>query len=359
MKRYARCSTLSSDSVVESPVLDAWIAEKIGLPKGASLRRRDIEEYQLSELRRTLRTARENSPFYAELLSGLNVETDIASLEDMRKIPFTTESDLRDCGLSMLCVPQKDVSRIVTLHTSGSAGNPKRIYFTEDDQELTVDFFHRGMRVMTDESDLFLILLPCERPGSVGDLLRRGLARGGTESIAYGPVSREDDSADAAVLSLIRERGVTSMVGGPVEIARLARRGADCAASVRSVLLSTEYVSDENRQTIEENWNCKVFEHYGTTESGLGGAMACHVREGYHPREADLIFEITDPESGRVLPDGEWGEVVFTTITRRAMPFIRYRIGDRGRWLPGPCGCGGVLKRLDRIADRAAIKNRI
>jgi phenylacetate-coenzyme A ligase PaaK-like adenylate-forming protein len=339
-------------------ILDTWTAKKIGLPAGAPLRREDIESYQLAQLRRTLRMAKENSPFYAERLSGLDVEADIASLADMCKIPFTTESDLRNRGLSMLCVPQKEVSRIVTLNTSGSAGNPKRIYFTEEDQELTVDFFRYGMRIMVDETDLFLILLPCERPGSVGDLLRRGLARGGTASIPYGPIPRNDASADEAVLSLIRERKATSMVGGPVEIARLARSGPDCAASVRSVLLSTEYVSDENRRIIEESWDCKVFEHYGTTESGLGGAMACPVREGYHPREADLIFEVIDPESGRVLPDGAWGEIVFTTVTRRAMPFIRYRIGDVGRWIPGPCGCGGVLKRLDRVGNRAVIKNR-
>jgi phenylacetate-coenzyme A ligase PaaK-like adenylate-forming protein len=338
--------------------LDTWIAKKLGLPAGALPRREDIERCQLAMLRRTLRTAKENSPFYAARLAGIDVERDIARLADLRKIPFTTESDLRDEGPSMLCVPQREISRIVTLHTSGSAGNPKRIYFTEEDQELTVDFFHCGMRVMVDESDLVLILLPCERPGSVGDLLRRGLARGGTASVPYGPVARDDDSKDAEVLALIRERKVSSVVGGPAEIARLARSGGPCAASVKSVLLSTEYVSDENRKTIETHWDCKVFEHYGSTESGLGGAMACPVREGYHPREADLIFEIIDPESGRVLPDGAWGEVVFTTLTRRAMPFIRYRIGDIGRWLSAPCGCGSALKRLDRIADRAAVKNR-
>ncbi|MDR2132423.1 MAG: AMP-binding protein [Clostridiales Family XIII bacterium] len=342
-------------------VLDAWNARKIGLPEGALPRREDIERHQLAMLRHTLQMAKENSPFYAKRLAGIDAARDIASLEDMRKIPFTTESDLRESGLSMLCVPQSEVSRIVTLQTSGSAGNPKRIYFTEEDQELTIDFFHFGMRVMVDESDLALILLPCERPGSVGDLLRRGLARGGTDAIPYGPVSRSDAALDEAVLALIRERRVSALIGGPVEIARLARSGAAngvSGTSVRSVLLSTEYVSDENRRTIEKCWNCKVFEHYGTTESGLGGAMACHVREGYHPREADLLFEIIDPESGRALPDGVWGEVVFTTLTRRAMPFIRYRIGDVGRWLPAPCGCGSALKRLDRIGDRAAVKRR-
>jgi phenylacetate-coenzyme A ligase PaaK-like adenylate-forming protein len=339
-------------------VLDLWTARKLGLPEGAFPRREDIERWQLAMLRRTLRAAKENSPFYAKRLAGLDVERDIASLADLCKAPFTTEADLRNEGLAMVCAPQRDISRIVTLQTSGSSGKPKRIYFTEEDQELTVDFFHYGMRIMTDESDLALILLPCERPGSVGDLLARGLARGGTASVPYGPVPRDDASKDAAVLAIMRERRVSAVIGGPAEIARLARSGPDCAASVRSVLLSTEYVSDENRRAIEECWNCKAFEHYGTTESGLGGAMACHVREGYHPREADLIFEIIDPESGRALPCGAWGEVVFTTLTRRAMPFIRYRIGDVGRWLPKPCDCGSALRRLDRIGDRAAVKKR-
>jgi phenylacetate-coenzyme A ligase PaaK-like adenylate-forming protein len=92
------------------------------------------------------------------------------------------------------------------------------------------------------------------------------------------------------------------------------------------------------------------------TEMGLGGAMACEERVGYHPREADLIFEIIDPQTGGPLPEGEVGEVVFTTLTRAAMPLIRYRTGDLSRWIPGNCPCGSVLKRLDRIADRKLVK---
>jgi phenylacetate-coenzyme A ligase PaaK-like adenylate-forming protein len=95
-----------------------------------------------------------------------------------------------------------------------------------------------------------------------------------------------------------------------------------------------------------------VYEHYGMTEMGLGGAMACEKRDGYHPREADLLFEIIDPCTGEVLPEGEYGEIVFTTLTRQAMPFIRYRTGDFSRWLPGLCGCGSILKRLDKVGDR-------
>jgi phenylacetate-coenzyme A ligase PaaK-like adenylate-forming protein len=78
------------------------------------------------------------------------------------------------------------------------------------------------------------------------------------------------------------------------------------------------------------------------------------VRSGYHLREADLLFEIIDPVSGLPIPDGEWGEVVFTTLTRRGMPLIRYRTGDRSRFLTDPCPCGTVLRRLDRVSGRLA-----
>ena len=85
--------------------------------------------------------------------------------------------------------------------------------------------------------------------------------------------------------------------------------------------------------------------------------MACRERAGYHPREADLFFEIVDPSTGEVLPDGVPGEIVFTTLTRRAMPLIRYRTGDFSRWIPEPCPCGSVLKRLGKVGDRAERKS--
>jgi hypothetical protein len=102
----------------------------------------------------------------------------------------------------------------------------------------------------------------------------------------------------------------------------------------------------------EEAWGCRVFNHYGMTEMGLGGGVECAALAGYHLREADLLFEVVDPESGEVLPEGEEGEVVFTTLTRRGMPLIRYRTGDIARFIPEPCPCGTVLKRLSPVKDR-------
>jgi phenylacetate-CoA ligase len=95
-----------------------------------------------------------------------------------------------------------------------------------------------------------------------------------------------------------------------------------------------------------------VFNHYGMTEMGLGGGLECEAFCGYHVREADLYIEIIDPSSGRPVLDGQAGEVVFTTLTRSAMPLIRYRTGDMSRIIPGLCACNTVLKRLERIKSR-------
>ena len=90
------------------------------------------------------------------------------------------------------------------------------------------------------------------------------------------------------------------------------------------------------------------------TEMGLGGGVQCSARQGYHLREADLYFEIVDPHSGEPLPEGELGEVVFTTLTREGMPLIRYRTGDLSRFLPGQCPCGTLLRSMESIRQRVA-----
>ncbi|HOO90690.1 MAG TPA: hypothetical protein PLA74_07685, partial [Syntrophales bacterium] len=103
-------------------------------------------------------------------------------------------------------------------------------------------------------------------------------------------------------------------------------------------------------------WQCDVFNHYGMTEMGLGGGVECEALAGYHIREADLLIEIVDPETGESLHDGEWGEIVFTTLTREGMPLIRYRTGDISRFIPAPCPCGTVLKRLEPVFERMSWK---
>lgn len=328
--------------------LDIWIARKLGVPR---LTREALEDWQLSKIRETFQWAVSRSPFYSELYQGMKMDT----WEDFRQLPFTSPGDVCARGMEMVCVSQSEISRIVTMQTSGTTGLPKRIYFTEEDQELTTDFFHNGMRLMVDASDTVMILMPCRRPGSIGDLLKNGLERIGAEVVPYGLPDGTDNNE---ILSRMEERGVTCVVALPTHLAALAGQAKGFHIPLKTALLSAEYVSGKSRQIIQDTWNCRIFEHYGMTEMGLGCAVSCPVLEGCHIREADLYLEIIDPKTGEVLPDGQEGEIVFTTLTRRGMPFLRYRTGDRSHFLTEPCACGSILKRISRVGDRQMAKGQ-
>jgi phenylacetate-CoA ligase len=326
--------------------LERWISDKINSGGQPDLKR--LRAYQLQKLRDTLRHAAANSRYYKARLSGVEPDS-ILTMDDLARLPFTWPAALRERSANFLCVSPREISRIVSLTTSGTTGQPKKIYFTKEDQELTVDFFHHGMTTLTDESDRVMIFMPGSTEGSVGDLLKKGLGRFGCESIVYGPVKDYQD----ALRTLINEK-ITCIVGIPLQILALSRTRQPGIRhpDLKSVLLSTDYVPKALAASLTEAWGCKVFNHYGMTEMGLGGGVECAALSGYHMRDADLLFEIIDPVSGEPVPDGEYGEVVFTTLTRRGMPLIRYRTGDRSRFLTDPCPCGTVLKRMDHVTGR-------
>jgi phenylacetate-coenzyme A ligase PaaK-like adenylate-forming protein len=327
--------------------LEPWIENKID--------HADLVQYQLRKLNETVQLAATKSRFYRRHFAHIPI--DVANLNDFAGLPFTTADDLRADPLSFICVSQDDIQRVVTLDdanfplatltTSGTTGQPKRLYFTHDDQELTIDFFHVGMSTFTAPGDRVLILLPGETPGSVGDLLAIGLQRLGAIPIKHGPVRDA-----AATLEVMRREKTNVVVGVPTHVLSLARYPGALPLQLKSVLLTTDHVPDALKQAVEERFACRVYNHYGMTEMGLGGGVECEARRGYHLREADLLFEIIDPTAGEALPDGEYGEVVFTTLTRRGMPLIRYRTGDVSRFVTGQCPCGTRLKTLERITYR-------
>lgn len=329
---------------VQTSPLEPWIAKKIGCA-GRPLSAARLADYQLARLQDTLHLAQTRSSFYRRRLRVAADE--IAGLDDLTRLPFTTAQDIRDNPLALLCVSQDEITRVVTLDTSGTTGRPKRVYFTRDDQELTIDFFRAGMSTFTDPGDRVLILLPCERPGSVGDLLAIALDRLGARPVKHGLVRDVGET-----LGVMRRERVNGMVGVPVQVLALATYGA--GLPLKSVLLTTDHVPNAIVKVVESAWGCTVYNHYGTTEMGLGGGVECAARRGYHLREADLLFEIVDPDTGESVTDGMPGEVVFTTLTRRGMPLIRYRTGDISRFVPGCCPCGTTLKTLERVTHRAS-----
>ena len=334
------------------PFLDDWITRCCGLD---ALSEESLRRYQLSKINEVLRYAERNSLQYRKRLVGvferhgeaIRAGTWPASPDDVTQLPFTTARDLEDGWKRFVCVPLDDIARMVTLSTSGTTGEPKRLAFASADLERTLDFFAHGISVLVRPGDTVLILLPgADRPDGVTDLLIRALPRIGARGIAGNP---------AAEPSGFRRELETyhpdCLVAAPGQLRRLM--GA-CPASpgIRAILSSAEPLPQDLEEALVRNWNCEIFDHYGLTETGYGGGVECPGKQGYHLRESDLFFEIVDPVSGARVPDGTAGEVVFTTLTRRAMPLIRYRTGDMAAMLPGPCACGSPLRRLSRIAGR-------
>jgi len=319
--------------------LDPWIAERLGI--GSPVTRSGLETHQLNRLNDTLALAAADSRFYKG-----RIPRGVDNLGDLAGLPFTTADDLRADSLRFVCGSQGRINRVVTLDTSGTTGSPKRIAFTTSDQELTIDFFAVGMATFTRDGDRVAILLPGGTPGSVGDLLATALRRIGATPLLHGPVF----DVPASLQRLIDDR-IDVAVGIPTHMVAMARYPAP-QPSLRELLVSTDHLPDPIRRAVEDAWGCTVYDHYGMTEMGLGGGVECGAHDGYHMREADMIFEIVHPLTGNLIGDGELGEVVLTTITRVGMPLIRYRTGDVSRLLPGTCGCGSAVARLQGIDRR-------
>ena len=314
--------------------------------------REAIEEYQLSKVRETLNCVKLNSRFYGERLKKINAE-EILTLDDLRRLPFTLPQDIQNDPFAFLCVPQSEISRVVSLCSTGTSGTQKRIFFAEEDLEQTIDFFAYGMSCLVEEGDTVLVLLPGNSFGSIGDLLKKALDRINVTCIVQGLITNAEETADEII-----KNDITCIVGVPTQVLELSRTKSEIFKSrIRSVLLSTDYVPAVMIKELTEKCGCRVFTHYGMTEMGYGGGVECEALSGYHLREADLFFEIIDPETGLPVCDGEYGEVVFTTLTRKAMPLIRYRTGDIAAFSPSSCACGTFLRTMKQVKGR--LNNRI
>lgn len=329
--------------------LDTWVSRRTGVALD-DLTPDSIAEYQLRVIRQTVGWARSHSAFYADALAVFPEDWP-RSLAEFTDAPFTTPADVVDRGHEFVCVPQSEISRVVTLESSGTSGARKRIFFTAEDQEQTLDFFAHAVATMASEGDSMLIALPGEREGSVGFQLARGIARAGVVPIPHGLVIDP-----AATLRRMDEERATLLIGLPVQMLAIALETGDLGRRVfrrlHTIVLCSDHVPQSLVNRIREATGCAIFEHYGSTEMGLGGGVDCCAHAGYHLREADLLFEIVSPQTGQLLADGQTGEVVFTTLGRHGMPLLRYRTGDLSRILSAPCACGSPLRRLARVQSR-------
>ncbi|MDI3484117.1 MAG: phenylacetate-CoA ligase [Methanobacteriaceae archaeon] len=311
------------------------------------------KEIQLKRLQDTVKRAYENVPYYHRRFNELGIEPeDIESLEDIKKLPFTTKQDLREAyPFGMFAVPDED---IIEVHTSsGTTGKPTVSGYTQKDIELWSEVMARA-----------LTMAGAGRKDRIQNCYGYGLFTGGL-GVHYGaqrigatviPISAGNTKRQ---IEIMQDFGTTILTCTPsyalylAEVLQKENVKID-NLKLKAGVFGAEMWTEEMRDAIEERLGLTALNIYGLTEIiGPGVAMECQEKNGLHIFEDHFYPEIIDPETLKNLPPGKKGELVLTTLTREAMPIIRFRTRDITTLRRGECPCGRTLIRMDRITGRS------
>ena len=312
-----------------------------------------LEALQLSRLQKTVRRSYENVELFRKRMDerGLKPE-DIRCLADIRKLPFSMKSDLRDTyPYGLFASP---LSEVVRLHaSSGTTGKPIVVGYNQHDIAMWADVVRRAMACTgMDASEVVQVAYGY-------GLFTGGLgAHYGAEALGATVIPISGGNTDRQLM-LMRDFGTTTICCTPSYFNFMIEQGEKLGIDLKKLplkrgIFGAEPWTLEMRKRIEENAGIKAFDIYGLSEIiGPGVAIECPEQNGLHVFE-DLFYpEIIDPDTGEALPDGEFGELVLTTLDKEAMPMIRYRTRDLTRIIAEPCACGRTLRRIDRIGSRS------
>lgn len=320
-------------------------------PEIETMPREKLRQLQTEKLRRTIETAL-NSPFYGHRLGKLGITPQsINSVDDIRKIPFTTKQDLRDnYPFGLVAGNMKDAIRIHS--SSGTTGHPTVVVYSRHDIESWANMIARNMYMVgCRDTDVF-------QNSSGYGMFTGGLGfQYGAERLGATTVPAAAGNSKRQII-FIRDFGTTCLHAIPSYAVRLAEVFKDEGIDPRSTRLHTLFIgaephTDEQRRRIEKLLGVKAYNSFGMTEmNGPGVAFECKQQDGMHLWEDNYIVEIVDPDTLEPVPDGEYGEMVLTTLDRTMMPILRYRTRDLTRIIPGKCACGRTHRRIDRIKGR-------
>lgn len=313
--------------------------------------RETIARTQAVRLKNTVAQAL-RSPYYKETLGRLGITpSHIATCADVAKLPFTTKDDLRKSYPDgFMAVPR---SELVRLHaSSGTTGSPVVICHTQDDLDTWANLMARCMYMVgIRNSDVFQNIAGYGLfTGGLG--IHYGAERLGCLTIPSGTGNTRRQ------LKLIRDLRVTALHIIPSYALYLGNALLDEGVDPRTLppriaLIGAEPHTEEVRQRIEYLLGLKAYNSYGLSEmNGPGVAFECLAQNGLHVWEDAYLPEIVDPDTGAPVAEGEVGELVMTSLTRRGMPILRYRTRDLTRFIPGTCACGRAHRRMDRILGR-------
>lgn len=317
-----------------------------------SMPQAELQSLQLTRLRETLQYIHTNNPAYVEHLDGLGAD-DVGDLQDLQNFPFITKDDLRQ-GYPYLyaCVPQ---TKFMRMHmSSGTTGTPVICPHTEADINQWGEIMARCLTVAGLTSEDVIQITPSFGLFNGGFGFHYGASAIKTMII---PIGAGRSSLQLRFMKELGTTAVAAIASYPLRLMEVARQeGFDFQKEtrLRTGVFGAEVWSDGLRQRIEAAMGITTFDIIGMTETaGVGLGIDCPARAGIHVWEDHYLVEIIDPDTGKPLPDGQTGEMVVTTLTREALPLIRFRTRDltaiHSREV---CSCGRTHLRVERIQRR-------
>jgi phenylacetate-CoA ligase len=310
------------------------------------------KKLQLANLKNLVEMLYVRVPFYRKKMDGLGITPrDIHTLKDIEKLPFTTKDDLRENYPRGLLAASKE--RIVEVHmSSGTTGKPVVDEYTQNDINIWRESMARTMAAAG-----------CTKDDIVQNCYGYGLFTGGPGA-HYGAMTigaevlPMSSGNTARQLMVMQDFGTTMLTCTPSYALYMTEEAEAAGIDLHKLPIckgcfGAEPWSENMRKEIEGRYGMKAYDIYGLTEIiGPGVSFECEAQDGLHINE-DLFYpEIIDPETGRVLPDGEKGELVFTTLTKDGTPLLRYRTRDITYFMRAPCSCGRTTVRMHRLFGR-------
>lgn len=293
-----------------------------------------------------------NSPFYRKKYQELGIDIDdIKTLADIKKLPFTTKEELREAyPLGLAATDERNIIRIHS--SSGTTGVPVIIPYTQKDIDDWKEMMKRCYQFAGVTELDRVHITPGYGLWTAGIGFQLGAEYLGAMVIPMGPGNTEKQ------LQMMIDLKSTVLIAtssyGLLLAEEIMRRGLRDKISLRIGIFGSERWGEKQRRIIEEYLGIESFDIYGLTEIyGPGIAIDCKYHDGLHYFDDYLYFEIINPQTGQEVPDGEFGELVITTLQKEGAPLIRYRTRDITRKLPGMCQCGSPYPRIDRIVGRS------
>lgn len=309
-----------------------------------------ITETQLDLVNRQIARLRASNNFYGARLKEAGI-TGVSSAEEFLKLPFSQKQDLRDAyPLGLAAVPEEEIVRIHS--SSGTTGTPVIVPYTAKDVDDWAEQFKRCYEMAGVTNRDRVQITPGYGLWTAGIGFQAGAERLGAMAIPMGPGNTEKQlqfMVDMQSTVICATSSYALLLAEQVE-----KRGLKDKIALKHGIIGSERWGAKIRQRIMDGLGIDTYDIYGLTEVyGPGIGISCKHDCGMHIWDDYIYLEIVDPETGEPVPDGEWGEIVITTLVKEGAPLIRFRTHDLSRIIPGQCPCGSRYPRIDTLQGRS------